>query len=37
MFDWAMLPINLSFHHILLIAHHLPQAIHPQQLEKKVL
>jgi hypothetical protein len=32
----AASPINLVFHHALLVAHHLPGPIHPQQPIKKV-
>jgi hypothetical protein len=34
--DGAVSPINLVFHHTLLIAHHLLGPIHPQQPIKKV-
>jgi hypothetical protein len=34
--DGAASPINLVFHHTLLIAHHLLGPIHPQQPIKKV-
>jgi hypothetical protein len=34
--DGAVSPINVIFHHALLIAYHLPGPIDPQQLIKKV-